>query len=358
MFMIQADLSNTLIIKPSSLGDVIQALPVAWALRALNERARIDWMVMPGCAGVLEGLEPINEVVLFDRRRYGRMWRNPAALADFAKFVRRLRKARYTTVIDLQGLLRSGLLAWLSGARTRIGLAGAREGAGRFYSHTVPVPGEISSVDRYMLAAEAVGAEAGQERQFDLSISPQHYQAACDLLTDHGFNSRQQYVVLVPGARWASKRWPVESWASLIACIRRDLDMVPVIIGGPDERQTAEQIRALDCGPVIDLVGQTSLKVLAAVLEGARVVVTNDTGPMHLASAVGRPVVAIFGPTNVHRTGPYGAGHVLLEGRADCAPCYSRECCFAGGAEELVCLRRITVGEVVESLNRLREVCP
>ena len=269
------------------------------------------------------------------------------------RFVKRLRSARYTTVIDLQGLLRSGIFARLSGARTRIGLAGSREGASRFYTHIIPVAGEMSSVDRYMLAAEALGAPADEPRMFGLPINDDHRLAASRLLGDHGLPEGRAYVALIPGARWDTKRWPAEKWAALVRQIRGDLDLVPVVVGGPDERATIERILALDCGPLVDLVGRTDLKSLWAVLEGAEAVVTNDTGPMHMASAAGRAVVAIFGPTNVRRTGPYGEGHVLLEGRADCAPCYGRECRWAGGADDLICMRRIGVDEALAGVRRL-----
>lgn len=354
--MIQADLSRILIIKPSSLGDVAQALPVAWALRALRPRSRIDWLVIPSCAGIPDGLEAIDNVVLFDRKLFGRMWRSGRALAAFVGFVRRLRATRYTTVIDLQGLLRSGIISRLSGAETRIGLGDNREGAGRFYTHTVPVPpGEMSSVDRYMLAAEALGAPVGAPRRFDLPIADDNRLAATRLLSAHGRPAFQPYVVLVPGARWPTKRWPAEKWAALIRRIRVDLDLVPVVVGGPDERGTIERIVQLDCGPLVDLVGRTDLKTLCAVLQEAQATVTNDTGPMHLASAAGCPVVAIFGPTSVRRTGPYGAGHVLLEGRAECAPCFQRQCRWADSKQEMQCLLNIGVDEAFSGLRRLVE---
>lgn len=353
--MIQADLSRILIIKPSSLGDVAQALPVAWALRALRPRSRIDWLVIPSCAGILDGLKAIDNVVPFDRKRFGRMWRSGRALASFVGFVRRLRAARYTTVIDLQGLLRSGIISRLSGAETRIGLGDNREGAGRFYTRIVPVPGEMSSVDRYMLTAEALGAPAAAPRRFDLPIGDDDRHAAARLLADHGRPPFQPYVALVPGARWPTKRWPADRWAALIRRIRVDLDLVPVVVGGLDERAIIERIIQLDCGPLVDLVGRTDLKTLCAVLQEAQATVTNDTGPMHLASAAGCPVVAIFGPTSVRRTGPYGAGHVLFEGRAECAPCFQRQCRWAGSEQEMQCLLKIGVDETFSGLRRLVE---
>jgi len=350
--MIDADLSRTLIIKPSSLGDVVQALPVAWALKELRPQARIDWLATPACAGVVEGLEAVNRVVPFRRQEYGRMWRNPLTLASFGWFLLKLRRAGYTTVLDLQGLFRSAFLCRASGAPRRIGLSDAREGAEQSYTDVVPVPAEpMSSVDRYLLAAEALGAPAGAVRRFDIHLPPEKLAAARALLVARGLAEGQRYVVLVPGGRWATKRWPEERFAALAQRVDEHLGLVPVLAGAAGERQIAERMRRMRGGRMVDLIGRTDLKTLAALLRGAACVVSNDSGPMHLAAALGRPVVALFGPTSPQLTGPYGAGHVVLADRAECARCDDRRCRWEGSARELVCLRNIAVDEVFEAVK-------
>lgn len=350
------DLTRTLIIKPSSLGDVIQALPVAWALRSRHPGIRIDWLAMPACAGVVERLGAIDHVMLFDRRLYGQVWRSPRAMLSFAWFVARLRRRRYTAVLDLQGLLRSGFLAYASGAPWRIGLSDAREGADRFYNRTVAVPaGVMSAVDRYMLAAEALGVPPGAERRFDIAIPGAIAVASRNLLADEGLAEGRPYVVIVPAARWATKRWPEERFAAVAQRIDEQLGLVPVVVGAPAEREIASRMRQMRGGRFVDLVGRTDVKTLAAVLRGAECVVTGDTGPMHLAAAVGRPVVAIFGPTDVDKTGPYGPGHVVLMDRADCARCERRSCLWEGQKHELMCLRNISVDDVFEAVRRMIE---
>ncbi|MBN2581974.1 MAG: lipopolysaccharide heptosyltransferase II [Planctomycetes bacterium] len=347
------DLSRILIIKPSSLGDVIQALPVAWALRELCPKSRIDWLVTPGCAGIVEGLPPLDHVVVFDRNRFGRMWRNPLTLCAFGWFIAKLRRPRYTTVIDLQGLFRSGFLAWASGAGCRLGLADSREGADRFYTRTIPLPTEeISSVDRYMQAAFHLGVPHDAPRRFDVTIPAKAEADAQRVLDEQGLNGRR-YVVLVPGARWMTKRWPEERFAALANRLHEKLGLAAVLVGAPDDRDISERMRQLRGRHMIDLIGRTNLKALAAVLRRAECIVTNDTGPMHLASAMGRPIIAIFGPTNVNLTGPYGPGHVVLAERADCAPCYRRSCLWEGQRQELVCQRSISVDEVFECVRQL-----
>lgn len=348
------NLSRVLIIKPSSLGDVVQALPVAWALRDLYPKARIDWLVMPGCAGVVEGLGPIDRVMLFNRRLFGQMWRSPRSLVAFGWFLFRLRERRYTTVIDLQGLFRSGFLAWASGARYRVGLSDAREGADRFYNVTVKVPrAPISSVDRYMLAAEALGAPADVPRRFGIAVPAEKVREAWRLLAEGGLRDGEPYAALVPGARWPTKRWPEERFAAVANRLAEGLGLVPVVVGAPGEESIAERMRRMRGGRMIDLVGRTDLKSLAAVLGGARCVITGDTGPMHLAAAMGRPVVAVFGPTDLEKTGPYGSGHVILADRSDCARCDRRTCLWEGQKHELMCLRNIAVDDVVEAVSRV-----
>lgn len=346
------DLSRILIIKPSSLGDVIQAVPVARALRGLAPQARIDWLVTPGCAGAVELVGSIDTIVPFDRRRFGRMWWNPAALVEFVSFVRKLRRTRYTTVVDLQGLFRSGFLSWATGAATRIGLSDAREGAARFYTTVVQVPEEpMSAVDRYMLAATALGVPAAAPRRFDLTIAEATAAEARAILAAEGLKDGQRYVVLVPGARWPSKRWPEDRFAELAGRIREELGLAIVLVGGPEDREIAARVGQNG----VNLAGRTDLKTLAAVVRGAAGVITNDTGPMHLAAALGRPVVAIFGPTSAELAGPYGRGHVVLSGRVECGECYGRVCRLAGGPEELRCQRAVSVDEVYSAIREVIE---
>lgn len=362
------DLSRILIVKPSSLGDVIQTLPVAWALRERYPRSRIDWLVMPGCAGILEGFEAIDNVLLFDRRRYGHMWRSPRSMIAFGWFLYQLCKPRYTAVLDLQGLFRSGFMAYASGARLRVGLSDARESADRFYNKIVDVPrGPILSVDRYMLLPESLGVPPDAPRRFDIAITGAHRARARQLLADsldrHAVApagdavptdlAERPYVVLVPGTRWRTKRWPEERFAAAAQRLDEELALTPVLVGGKEDIEISDRIRRMRGGRMVNLIGRTDLRTLAAVMEGAACIVTGDTGPMHLAAAVGRPIVALFGPTSAKTTGPYGSQHRILTDRADCVRCGRRTCMWDGQRDELMCLRNISVDDVVEAVRQL-----
>jgi lipopolysaccharide heptosyltransferase I len=304
-----------LIIKPSSLGDVTHALPVLHLLRRRWPDAKISWLVAPYCSGLLEGHPDLDEVILFDRRRFGTAWKSPSAGMDLIRFKRDLRKRRFDLVIDLQGLFRSGWLAWHTRAPVRIGLANAREWAWIFYTHRVPIATmEQHAVDRYLKVAAALGCET-EPVTFQFPTTPAD-QAAAEQI-----NNGDPYAVLMPGANWETKRWSVENFAALVAPIRERFGLQSVIAGGPDTVELAKKIPG-----AIDMAGKTNLPQLVALLERASLVIANDSGPMHIAAALNRPLVAIFGPTNPIRTGPYGRMDSVVRVDIPCSPCYSRTC--------------------------------
>jgi lipopolysaccharide heptosyltransferase II len=336
--------SSILIIKPSSLGDIVHAVPTVAALRRRFPSARITWLVKREWAAVLEGNPHLDEVLALDLSLKG--W--PAAW-------RAVRAGRFDTVVDLQGLLRSALLGWISGAPVRIGFANGREGSPWFYTKRVPVPSpSMHAVDRYLLTAKYLGADPGEVKPSEFSL-PHDTQAEARvevLLAAAGIQAGATLVAMNPSARWETKRWPLGSFAAVGDRLQHDGAARVVLIGGRDERHVGKQVlRAMRTAP-IDLMGQTTLKELIAFLRRARLLITNDSGPMHLAAAVGTPVIALFGPTDPARTGPYGAGHTVLRSGVPCSPCFSRRCT---NAVELECLTSIRPENVIEAAMHLLE---
>lgn len=337
-----------LIIKPSSLGDVTHALPVLNLVRNRWPAARISWLVAPACAGLLEGLKTLDEVIVFERRRFGTAWRNPAAGLDLIRFKRDLKRRGFDLVIDLQGLFRSGWLAWQTGAPVRIGFANAREFAPLFYTHRVPIDSlEIHAVDRYLQVAKALGCE-DHPVEFHFPVTDEHRLYVDSLLSGNAgtsltpvsqhwqdarvtiespratgglSTSAVPYAVLLPGANWLTKRWPAENFEALVAPLRDRFGLTSVLAGGPDVADLASRIPS-----AINLIGQTNLPQLVALLQRAALVIANDSGPMHIAAALGRPLVTLFGPTNPIRTGPYNRPHSVVRVNIYCSPCYSRRC--------------------------------
>ena len=305
-----------LIIKPSSLGDVVHTLPVLHLLRRRWPEAKISWLVAPYCSGLLEGHPDLDEVIIFDRRRFGTAWKNPSAGLELIQFKRDLRRRGFDLVIDLQGLFRSGWLAWQTRAPVRIGFANAREWAWIFYTHRVPIATmEQHAVERYLRVAAAAGCEEGPA-EFHFVVSESDRSFVNEMLGED-----EPFAVLMPGANWQTKRWDVQKFAGLVEPLRERFGLRSAIAGGPDTVDLAKAISG-----AINLAGKTTLPQLVALLERASLVIANDSGPMHIAAALNRPLVTLFGPTNPIRTGPYGRPQCVVRVDIACSPCYSRTC--------------------------------
>jgi lipopolysaccharide heptosyltransferase I len=315
-----------LIIKPSSLGDVVHALPVLAALRAACPRAHIAWLVSSSIAPLLEGHPLLDEVIRFNRRRYGRMLQSRRVLADFLRFVHGLRRRRFDLVLDLQGLFRSGLLAWASGAPRRVGFAAAREFGWAFYTHRVPcLLGDRHAVDKNLRLARAIGLRP-DPLAFPLGLRDEELADARRLIADAAGRRLSSFTAVLPGARWESKRWPADRLAALIDHLHTEGFPPVVLLGAAADRPFADSIVSICTAPLIDLVGRTGLRELSAALSLADLVVCHDSGPMHIAAALGRPLVGIFGPTDPERTGPRCNLARTVSLPLECVPCARRRC--------------------------------
>jgi lipopolysaccharide heptosyltransferase I len=345
---------HILLIKPSAVGDVVHALPVLSLLRRRWPGAKVDWLVTPACAGLLDGHPMLNEVIRFERKEYAKSWRSPRALAALFAFARGLRERRYDLVIDLQGLFRSGWLSGATKAPVRVGLGDAREGAGFFYTHSVPTgPKDRHAIERYLCVTEALGCGRGPvESPFATDDADRRHVTT--------LVPAEPYAALLPGTNWETKRWPVENFAALVGPLRERFGLATVVAGGAGEAELATAIeREVGAGTVINVVGRTTLRQLTALLERAELVVANDSGPMHIAAALGRPLVTPFGPTNPVRTGPFGREGSVIRLDIACSPCYSRKCSHRS------CLRWLGVGPVlalaaeqIKGVDRLVEAPP
>jgi heptosyltransferase-1 len=291
---------NILIIKPSALGDIVLALPALSALRRTFPQAKISWLVRPEFADLLRGHPGLDELILFDRRLLGKWWYQPKAFRELIQLFGRLRKGQFDLVFDFQGLFRTGFFGWLTGCKKRIGMADAREFANLFYTDKVVQDSAcIHLVDYYLKMVASAGAQKGSiEFKFPVDTSADN--AVRKLLTSKKVNI-EKYVVLVPGAAQPNKRWPIERFSQLADKITNKFGLSIVATGSQGER---EYIDAIGRG-VINLAGQTSVRQLVPLMKGASLVISNDTGPGHIAAALGVPIVMIFGPTNPARVCPY-----------------------------------------------------
>jgi heptosyltransferase I len=330
-----------LLIKLSSLGDVIHALPTLEALRSLYPRGHLTWLVEDAYAPVLAGHPALDEVWPVPRPRPGNdlFLKN---LQEAIRVARRLRKEPFDLVIDLQGLLKSACWAALARGARKLGYDRTREFSYLFLTERLaPFDPEAHAVWRYLNVARHLGAPAAPPR-FRLGLRlPENL----DQLL--GPETGQPLAVLHPGARWPTKLWPAAHWARLAGWLARDQGFQVVITGSPGDRDLAREIAAQAEGPLLNLAGRTSLAELAALLGKARCAVTTDTGPMHLAAALGTPVAALFGPTAPWRTGPFGEGHEVVRLALPCSPCFRRQC------PEPRCLMDLPVASAQEAVEKI-----
>ncbi|MEK6815339.1 MAG: glycosyltransferase family 9 protein [Nitrospirota bacterium] len=325
------DPARILFIKPSSLGDIVHAVPAFNALRRRFPAAGISWLVFEEFAGIVEQLPGLGEAIVADRRGG---WRGVIAV---------VRGKRFDLAVDLQGLLRSGWLARGSGAPIRIGLSDSREGAGLFYTHRVLVPpGTMHAVERYGLAAEALGG------RFDpaagtLPVTPGAKEKVDNIFREARIEGGAPLVGLAPGGRWKTKRWPPERFAMAGREIVSRLGASVAVIGSAEEAGICEAVAGGISGAV-SLAGRTAVADLPALAERLDALLTNDCGFMHVAAAMGVPVVAIFGPTDPDAIGPYIAAARVLRAPVPCGPCRRRTCWH------LTCLERISADEAADAV--------
>lgn len=335
-----------LIIKPSSLGDVVHTLPVLNLLRRQWPKSHISWLIGSAFAGLIEGHPQLNELIPFDRRLFAKWWHDPQAAGDLYRFNRDLSKRNFDLVLDLQGLFRSGWLTYLTKAPIRIGFANARELAHVFYTHRVPVHSmNQHAVDRYLATTEILGCGTSPV-EFKMVVNPEDRTQADSLVAGLG-----PFALLMPGTNWPTKRWPAEYFAQVIEPLQSRQDLATVIAGSSDAADIAVQLtQAASKNPaarVINAVGKTTLKQLVALIDKASLVIANDSGPMHIASALNKPLIALFGPTNPIRTGPYGRPETVLRMDIACSPCYTRTC------SHMSCMKWISPDAVVKQAMKM-----
>jgi len=332
------DYHRVLLIKPSSLGDIVHALPVVSALKERWPEAHLTWFVKRQWADLVHRFKDVD-----------RIWPVDTTLGSWLGQVRGLRGEGFDLVIDLQGLFRSGALSWLSGSPVRIGFANGREGSPWFYTHRVPVSSmEMHAVDRYLLVAAALGASPQGTPQFRFKNLEEDLAAIRDLCENKHFSVEKPWVAMSVSARWPTKRWPLGSFAAVIDQLTKEGLGPIVLIGSSDEQREVGQLKAMTTNSFVDLTGAVPLGSLPALLSCASVLITNDSGPMHVAAAVGTPVVALFGPTSASRTGPYGRNHTVLTQQIACRPCFSRSC---KNPDQLACLTTIDPDHVTSAVR-------
>jgi lipopolysaccharide heptosyltransferase II len=325
------------LIKPSALGDVVNAFPALAALRSRWPGAHLTWVVNRGLRGLLDGHPEIDAVIAYDRSKgEGRGSR----LGTFTGLLRALRGERFDLTIDLQGLLRSGVMTAATGAPVRVGLADAREGARWVYTHRVEPPGTRESahaVDRLLAVAAAFGADVSNPTG-RVAIADEDRRWARAALE----GVARPRLGLNLGARWETKRWPPSHFAEVARQAVASRGAGLFAVGAPEDQPFVDELIArLAPVPVIDLCGRTTLPQLAALGELTDVLLSNDTGPLHLMGTAGARVVGVYTCTKPEANGPYGPRAVAVQSTVACAGSYHVHC-----PRRLECMIELTPARV------------
>lgn len=339
-----------LIVKMSALGDVVHALPVARALRQALPGARIDWVVEEKARGVLEGNPDVDRVLVTKTSKWRRC-PGLSSLREIAGLMGKLRGGRYDLAIDLQGLVKSGIITLLSGARLRLGYDPdyCRESLSALFTNCKgrPASREQHVVEQHLELLKAVGISRNGPVSFPLPHSHEVDRAVNYFLASLPGGTPERLVAIHPGAGWVTKLWPLERYALLADRIRRELGGTILILWGPGEEAMAWGLKEKmkEEGHV---ACPTSVPEMISLFPRCRLLVAGDTGPLHLAAACGLPAVGIFGPTSPLRNGPYGVPASVAHIPLPCSNCYGRTCPY--GVE---CLRILTVEEVFTRVGAL-----
>lgn len=327
-----------LVIKLRYVGDVLLATPVLSRLREGFPKAHLAMLVNPGTEDVVRDHPALDEVLVLERGSLARQWH----------LVRALRRRQFDLVIDLTDADRSALLSRLCGAPVRLGYNSEGRWRGFLYTQVVAADRFSMHTVRYHLQALEPLGLSGPSPAPILTVAPEARQEAERLLREAGVDAARPSVCLHPGARWWFKSWPAERYAALADQIQTETRAQALFLGGDQERSLERRIAVVMKTPFRSLIGKTSVRTLAAVLERAALMVSNDNGPMHMAAALGTPVVALFGPSDPAVWGPSGEKHRVLYKGLDCRSCFHPDC-FRG---EQNCMRQITLEEVWNAVSQ------
>jgi heptosyltransferase I len=336
---------NILIVKLSAIGDVIHTLPSLAALRRCYPQAHITWVVEEAASDLLMDHPLLNRVLVSRRKRWLRDLREGrnrvAVLREVAGFLHTLRDRPYDLVIDFHGLFKSAVFVLLSRGKRRLGYDSLQEGSGLFLNEKIPEDMTKHAVERYLDLPRHLGCDTARP-EFPIALQESHFQRVRELLSEKKVDTTRGFVGVSPIAYWETKLWDEAKFAALCDLIVTELGL-PVVFTGESSEGPIARIRSLMRAPSASVAGVTSLRELAALYKTASVLLTTDSGPMHLAAAVGTPVVALFGPTSPERTGPYGDGHIVIRHGLPCSPCFRKTC------ETLECMKTISVDEVLQA---------
>lgn len=341
--------NSILIIKLSSIGDVVHTLPLLEVLRKNFPEARIDWLVEEDARPIIEGHRDLDRVIVSSRKSWLKrvfIIKEKSHIKDeISKFIGDLRTTEYDLVIDIQGLFKSGILTFLARGKRKIGLSGSRECASIFLTEQpCRVDPHQHAIDRYLTIAEHLKCP-NRVWKGRIPIRPADKKKVDELL--HRRNIQANGLIAInPMARWKTKLWEPERFAHLAERIRKELSCDIVFTGSLHDRSIIKEIIDRMDETVLNMAGKTNLKELAYLYSKCDLLISTDSGPMHIAAAMGCSAIALFGPTAPWRTGPYGKGHVIIRDEIACSPCFKKTCTHR------TCMINIGVDRVFDTVTK------
>ena len=335
-----------LAIRLSSLGDIISVLPAVACLKKRYPRAAIDWLVSSNFVNLLQNNPDIDEIIPWNRE----LWRKKQFLAgakEMTRLIHLLREKAYDVVYDFQNQFRSGLFGYAAKIPKRIGFANSPEHNSMFYTEKVALNSKttLHFLERNLLLADF---SLGSDKEFNIRPDDSDKSHVEELLKSIPPKLDGPLITICPSARWETKLWPPSHFAELAARLVDKVNARIVFVGTESDNAIVEKIAAFKDFPYMSAAGKTTLRQLAYLIGRSRLMVTNDSGPMHIAAAMGVSTVSIFGPTNPELTGPYGANHSVVVSQVECVGCGKRQC-----PSNLECLHSITADQVLAEARKL-----
>jgi heptosyltransferase-1 len=312
-----------LIIKLSSLGDLFHALPAVHNLKQ-GLGATVDWVTTKAYVDLVRCFDDVDNVIGFPRKQF---------LQNYRDFSTSLRAEQYDIIIDLQGLLKSAAVAWIAHGKRRIGPSFHREGSRLFYSSVA------GARDR---SRHAVIENLDIIDHLGLEKLPPTFPVTFPEYTTPSAHPR---VAICPASRWESKNWPIERFIEVAKELQTRDQAAITLLGSPEDVDICRQIETKLDTPCLNLTGKTTLPEMGGVLKSMDLLIANDSGPVHMAAAVATPALAIFGPTDPKRCGPFGDGHRVLDTPYPCRPCHRRKC----EQPDIPCITGVKVYHVLDA---------
>lgn len=345
--------NRILIIKPSSLGDILHAFPAFYLLRKSLPEARIDWVVNSSFAMLLSYIrQDLNKIINFRRNEFREKTHAPKALLEL---IGTLRSSRYDLIIDMQGLMRSSMMTFVARGPNKAGFADVKERmSGIFYNIKVSVPETMThAIEKNCHLISTILGIENVIPDFKLPLVGNG-----DIktkLAQYGIDKDDKYVAISPSARWKTKTWPPQFFAGILDAVASEFPKKKfILLGAKGELEASEKVSSLcKIAKPINISGKTSLNELVEVIRNAEAFLTNDSGPMHIAAFLRVPVFAVFGPTFPDKTGPYWQWHKVYQSDIGCVKCLKKTC----QRNDIQCQNNVTIKPVIKDLvAKLKEL--